>query len=150
VRWAGRVAAAGRLSTEERGLLLQATPRLLAVRLALRGLGYRRTHDLLARRLAAGPLRAEPATARLIAEAVDRAGRHAGPPAGCLARSLTLWWLLRARGLEADLWIGVRRAEAALEAHAWVEHAGLVINDRPDVRTAFSAFERPVAPSGLP
>lgn len=42
----------------------------------------------------------------------------------CLSRSLTLFSLLRARGHMAQLKVGVRRDQAILDAHAWVELDG--------------------------
>lgn len=65
----------------------------------------------------------------------------------CLTRSLYLWWLLRRRGVRSELRIGVRLGDGALEAHAWVEHAGIPVNDRDDVGDTFGAFEDAVSPS---
>ena len=48
----------------------------------------------------------------------ERAGRYV-PGASCLAQSMALVWLLRGRGMDADLRIGVKDA-GAFEAHAWV------------------------------
>lgn len=50
--------------------------------------------------------------------------RYLPIPASCLRESLVLYAMLRRRGAEADLRIGVRREGTALEAHAWVEHPG--------------------------
>jgi hypothetical protein len=65
----------------------------------------------------------------------------------CLTRSLYLWWLLRRRGVRCELRIGVRMTDGALEAHAWVEHGGVPVNDRPDVGDHFPAFDDAVSPS---
>ena len=43
--------------------------------------------------------------------------------------------------------VGVRLTDGALEGHAWVEHAGVPINDRPDVSTDFAPFAEPISPS---
>jgi hypothetical protein len=43
--------------------------------------------------------------------------------------------------------IGVRLSEGKLDAHAWVEHTGIPINDRPDVSTDFAPFAEPVSPN---
>jgi hypothetical protein len=72
--------------------------------------------------------------------------------ANCLQRSVTLWWLLRRRGLTGDLCIGVRRRPGSpsgsrtLDFHAWVEHQGHVLNDARDVRAQFATFGQPIAP----
>ncbi len=39
----------------------------------------------------------------------------------CLTRSLVIYRLLRARGIPCQLRIGLRKAGAALEGHAWTE-----------------------------
>jgi hypothetical protein len=48
----------------------------------------------------------------------ERAGRYV-PGGSCLAQSVALVWLLRGRGMDADLRIGVTGADT-FEAHAWV------------------------------
>ena len=77
---------------------------------------------------------------------VNSAAHHALGPANCLTRSLYLWWLLRRRGIDSPLRIGVRLAEGTFDAHAWVEHDGIPINDRHDVSTDFAPFAKPVSP----
>ncbi len=52
----------------------------------------------------------------------------------CLEQSLTLWLLLRRRGIDADLRLGVQ--PYPFGAHAWVEHRGEPVNESPEfVRT---------------
>lgn len=78
---------------------------------------------------------------------INSAAHHTLGPANCLTRSLYLWWLLQRKGIACQLRIGVRLTGDVLEAHAWVEHAGIPINDRPDVSTNFAPFADPVSPS---
>jgi hypothetical protein len=65
-----------------------------------------------------------------IAWALD-ASTHRIPSFGrgpCLAQALAGQWLLRRRGLPAELCIGVvRRPGEELLAHAWVEIDGMVV-----------------------
>jgi hypothetical protein len=56
----------------------------------------------------------------------------------CLRRSLALHRLLARRGVASRLVIGVRRTEGGLEAHAWIESAGRVLGDRPDVAALYT------------
>ena len=51
----------------------------------------------------------------------------------CLERSLTLWTMLLRRGIASRLCVGARRDAGEFTAHAWVEYAGLVLNDSADV-----------------
>ena len=46
-------------------------------------------------------------------------------PASCLERALVVQRLLRRRGIDAVLQIGVRLKDDLLEAHAWLEHPAL-------------------------
>ena len=49
----------------------------------------------------------------------------AAPVAGrCLVRSLVLLWLLKARGLSAELVVGIRKQAEELRGHAWIAPAG--------------------------
>lgn len=64
-------------------------------------------------------------------------GHHFLRP-NCLPRSLSLWRMLRRRGIAAVVRIGARMSERRLDGHAWVEVGGVVVNDRPDVATQFT------------
>lgn len=136
-----------RLTWAERWLLVQALFLLHLMALALWSVGLRRWQALLTRLTPVGCVPANADVAALIQEGrsmarlVDAAARHGPYPATCLPRSLTLWWLLRRRGIDSCLRIGVRKEAGWLEAHAWVELEGLVLNDDSDVRNRFTAFD---------
>jgi hypothetical protein len=59
----------------------------------------------------------------------------------CLTRSLALARVLARRGVATDVRIGVKTDTGTLEAHAWVEHNGLVLNDRPHRIARYAAFD---------
>ena len=62
--------------------------------------------------------------------------------ARCLGRSLALWFILRRRGIDAEFVIGADAPQRGeLQAHAWVEVAGVPVNDAPDVRKRFGGFD---------
>lgn len=75
-----------------------------------------------------------------VATLVNIAAVYVPFPATCLTRSLLLGWMLRRRGVASALRIGVRLTQGALDAHAWVECAGIPINDRLDVGDEFAPF----------
>jgi hypothetical protein len=142
------------LSWAERGLLAQGLVLLPLMSLALWTLGLRRWQAALGRlapaRISTGKDEATligegRATARL----VDAAARHGPYRASCLPRSLTLLWLLRRRGIDGELRIGVRKVDGQFQAHAWVEYRGAVLNDRADVSQRFSSFDRVIAPAAV-
>jgi hypothetical protein len=76
-----------------------------------------------------------------IGSLVNSAAHHVLPVGNCLTRSLFLQWLLRRRGVNAELRIGVRKEQGQFEAHAWVEYEGRPINDAPDVSKRFAPFD---------
>lgn len=63
--------------------------------------------------------------------------------ANCLDRSLTLWALLRRRGIHAGLQLGARKDQECFDAHAWIELDGVVLNDSDDVRQRYAEFHVP-------
>lgn len=141
-----------RLPAPDRLLFVQALLMVSGTALALRWLGFRRWHaalDRFAARPAPRDLPEAPGRrrqARHLAALVCGASRRALASPSCLHRSLTLWWLLRRQGLPGDLRIGVRTKDRSLEAHAWVEYRGEVLNDRPDVGTTYTPFEQAIEP----
>jgi Transglutaminase-like superfamily len=140
-----------RLSAPERGWFLQALLLLPLIGVLLHFLGLRRGQTLLAR---FAPLKRLPfhrptelrarQQAQGVARVVPAAARHGLYPAKCLPQSLTVWWLLRRQGVASDLRIGVRKEANKLHAHAWVEHAGRILNDHADVSQRFGCFESPI------
>jgi len=127
-------------------VFLAALTLLPAVRVGLQTLGLRLVQSVLARRLrpqlpadADGALRRARRTARLVAVAASYAGGT------CLARSVVLACLLERQGVPAALRIGVRKGENGFEAHAWVEAAGVSLNEEQDVGERYAAFERDFA-----
>lgn len=65
-------------------------------------------------------------------QAVLRAKHFFPIPMLCLPESLAVAELLAERGQPCDLVLGARLTEAGLDAHAWVEQAGIPINSPPD------------------
>lgn len=122
------------LPREERRGFARAWACLLVTDLALFVLPVPRVAALL--RFVPGKPSPALAPARL-AELVEAAGRHHYRRMTCLTRSLALQALLRRQGVEADLRIGVRREDGRLQAHAWVEHAGVPLGEREGVDRTF-------------
>ncbi len=58
----------------------------------------------------------------------------------CLQRSAVTVTLLRRCGIHAEMVIGAQRLP--LRAHAWVEVAGRVVNDKPEVQTEYLIMGR--------
>lgn len=129
-------------------VLLWATVMLPAVGWRLRSQGYKRVHSW-----AQGTSNHHPA---VNSDTTDRPV-HLGKMinfvaskglyrANCLCRSLVLLRLMRKEGLTGDLKIGVPKdcgtgSLSVLEAHAWVEYQGVVINDNADVTSNHAKFD---------
>ena len=58
----------------------------------------------------------------------------------CLQRSAATVRLLRKRGIAAELVTGVQ--QWPFRAHAWVELAGRVVNDKPHITEGFAVIDR--------
>ena len=63
--------------------------------------------------------------------------------ASCLERSLALLWMLRRRGYPVRLKIGLSKKSSGLEAHAWLELGGVVLNDEPGIACRYAASLSP-------
>jgi hypothetical protein len=101
--------------------LVRAALLVPTVALALRTLGYRRV------RWALGRLPARPPGVLSVdgaVRAVQVAAARSPVRSTCLSRSLTLWSLLRSRGFDPSIHLGVARPGGTFEAHAWVECDG--------------------------
>jgi hypothetical protein len=126
-------------------VLLASVVLVPAVQLALQIRGFVWTSHRLAAwsNAPAGPPRVDDARAAAEAVAIVAGRRLVG--ARCLGRSLVLWFLLRRRGIDAELLVGARAAEGAtLPAHAWVEVAGEPVNDIADIGERYSSFGVPL------
>ena len=141
-----------RLNGFERGLVLEAGAGLLATWLGLRLAGFRRWKIALTWLAPSANetthLRA--ASRKQCADAIARmsaaAARNLFFTTNCLEKSLVLWWLLRRRGIAAELRIGARKELERFEAHAWVELDSQVLNDAGEEHRHFVPFEGPITP----
>jgi hypothetical protein len=126
---------------------LEAMAALTAVSGGIRLAGFGRTRSLLTQ------ISPNDLTAHVVADDLDRvvsdlawsvsaAAHHAPFATTCLQRTVTLWWLLRRRGIESDIRIGTTRTNGGMHAHAWLERNGAVLNDDSEVGERFAAFER--------
>jgi transglutaminase superfamily protein len=131
------------LSAPELRLLLAASALLPAMALRLRVEGLSRLRSRV-ERVSGGR---DALSIDRVARLVDIAARHSPVRVGCLPRALALQWLLRRRGIEADLRLGVRKEGDRLDAHAWVEHAGTPLMEAPGVAQRFAPFD-PLAKAG--
>ena len=144
----GKLAKFGALSRADRRIILASAAWLPLFWLGLRVLGLQRFQRMLRRNHATaedGPALEE---IRRMGTLVNIAGRHALCPVTCLSRSLLLGWMLQRRGIASQLRIGVRLVNDNLDAHAWVECAGVPINDDPNIGNQFAPFAAPLPAAG--
>ncbi len=126
-----------RLSAAERSLLLRAMVLLPLTGVALRLVGFRCWQAALAR--------LAPERACVTARMVQAAERHGLGRPNCLRQSIVLWCLLRRQGVAAELRVGGRKQDGRFEAHAWVEHRGVALNDREELRQHYAPFQGSLA-----
>jgi hypothetical protein len=139
--WRRSFTALRAMPWRDRWLLGQAAIGLAAVEVLLACAGFRRCQAVVAR-LPRGPLRVgtdeEARTLAIrVARLVARAARRGPTGSACLAQALVLQGLLRRRGIDAELRIGIAKADARLDAHAWVEVRGHAVSGDGDVPERF-------------
>lgn len=151
--WTTRLDKVRRLSRDERWLLYRSFLLLPAIHVALLTLGYSRLRSALEKMTPLKPVASPPLEteilqkARGIAQIVSIAARHGMYKATCLRRSLLVWWFLRGEGVQSHIRFGVRKRDAQLEAHAWVEYNGIIVNDSTTVREYYLVLQDNLPPT---
>jgi Transglutaminase-like superfamily len=119
---------------------IDAAVSLIVIKLLLITLGFARTLRWYQWRLRHAVVSTDPdpstldASARsIVAAAVVIPGRIE-----CLEQSLALWYLLRRRGVAADLTFGMR--QYPFGAHAWVTYRGEPLNEDREALRHYVAF----------
>jgi hypothetical protein len=114
---------------------------VITVSLKVSGLSATRTR--LTRRISARPPATGPGSmnqAEAVARMVEAAARRHPVPTKCLARSMTLWFLLARMGIESHVRIGVAMLGDVFDAHAWVDLEGCVLLDTPGTVSQYSVM----------
>jgi len=132
------------LERRARGLFLRAAALLPLISSSLRLRGFRKTQAFLQNYLSIPTNQEDPSvpgrvdlTVRMVRAAV----RHSVGHPTCLEESLALWWLLGRQGITSELRIGVRKHDKKFEAHAWVERAGMALNEPESLHEHYAAFD---------
>jgi hypothetical protein len=140
------------LERPAQSLFLRAIVLLPVVSLSLRWRGLHATQAALQRFLSNAKPKQDCSKAgeraTLTAHMLYAADRHGLIHPSCLAKSLTLWWLLERQGIRSDLRIGIRKENEKFEAHAWVERGGAALNEPEEHHHHYVAFD--AAFSSLP
>jgi hypothetical protein len=121
---------------------------LPAISLSLKMRGFRTTQQALQnfsvsreREKRSGQRAPEGERVKLAVRMVSAAARHGLGRSSCLERSLALWWLLRQEGIASSVRIGARKTDGRFEAHAWVEHEGVALNEPQQEHRHYSTFD---------
>jgi len=137
------------LSWPERRQLVVAASLLPPFALALKVFGLARLQRWMYRP-SRRCTRLDPIAVSRIAVAVSVAANNVPIAGSCLTQALLTHWLSCRQGLTSEVRLGVRLAGGVLQAHAWVECAGQVINDRSDIRSEYVAFDGPLPLRSFP
>ncbi len=133
------------LERAAQGIFLRAIVLLPLVTLSLRWRGFRATQAVLQRLHSKANPEHDAAlmskNASMTAHMVNAADRHGLVHPSCLAKSLTLWWLLARQGILSHVRIGIRKEEEKFEAHAWVERDGAALNEPEEHHRHYAAFD---------
>ncbi len=115
---------------------------LAPIQLMLKSRGLKWTAATLAARSDRPLGGSDRALATSMAEAVSLVAGRKVVGALCLGRSLLLWYLLRRRGMDAELVVGAKApVDETWMAHAWVELDSQPVNDDADVRDHYGSFD---------
>ncbi len=128
-----------RLPSDSKLFVLRSVWSLAITYAALELFGFKRLLDHI-RRIALGT-RADshsPDKVRTWTLLFSAVARRMPLPLKCLGRSVALCWILRLRGVDARVHIGVRKEHDELNAHAWVQFGDCVINDAEDVSNRYT------------
>jgi hypothetical protein len=120
-------------------LVLSAYMRLIYFDAHLAGGNFAALHELV-RRYPLSASRPKQDDVKRICSAVDMACIWYWKEVLCLHRSAATTCLLRRRGIPAQMVVGVQ--QLPFNAHAWVEVAGVVVNDRPYTSEIYSELDR--------
>jgi hypothetical protein len=131
----GRLAAWRALSGADQRRLLGLVCGLPVVETTLQCIGAQRTASWLSRAIKPKAIH-PPAVAELqqadrLAHLAAIAGRRGILQAHCLSQAMLVRALLRRRGLDAVLQVGVRKDSGQFDAHAWVELDGQTLAQAP-------------------
>lgn len=138
-----RLVRFARLAAWERRVLLRALLLLPVSAVRIRRLGVRAALGgpaVLARRCM--PDADAQTIAQRVATLVHIAARQGPFRASCLPISVTVHRLLSERGIASDVRVGVRKAGARLEAHAWVERGGHALHDLERMHERYAPIAR--------
>ena len=113
---------------------------LLAFDLLLKFRGFESLINRVESWPTAKPLTTDRETCRRVRAMVDRAQMYYPKKAMCLQHSAVVTYLLRRRGVPAEMVLTAQ--EFPLKAHAWAEVEGEVVNDSPQVKTKYRELKR--------
>lgn len=108
---------------------------LLAFDLLLKLAGFQSLIKRVERWPTAQPQTRDSEICRRVRGMVDRAQMYYPKKVMCLQHSAVVTCLLRRRGVPAEMVLGAQHFPA--KAHAWVEVAGIVVNENQSVRTKY-------------
>ena len=143
------------LTYEEWLLLVTALVLLPLIAVALHLTGFRRTHQLMSLFSGKGspetPRQETPLpNAGQVARMVTVAANYGPYRANCMKKSMLIWWLLKRRAIHTEIRIGICKHPSELQAHAWVEFDGKVLNDRQNIAEQFTPFGSLLFPESIP
>jgi hypothetical protein len=129
------------LSWTDRGLAGRAWVLLFLAATGLRMMGFRRTQAAVGSIEPDAHGRRDLTEAMVVARIVHAAANHHVLQPNCLVRSMVLVRMLRLRGLDAELRIGVATPHGRFAAHAWVEHAGVALAEPSPPSGSYGPFD---------
>lgn len=131
-----------KLNFSEKLLLFELSTILILVRFFIKFFGFNITHKLL-KKIPLFPIKKEYSDKyfKKICQFTKASSAYLPINTKCLEESISICFILKVRGIDSYLKIGVKKGIDQLNAHAWVEVEDNIINGSSEGDNSFSAFD---------
>ncbi len=131
-----------KLNFSEKLIIIESSIILLIVRFLIKIFGFKTTHYILNKlTLFSVKVKNEKLFIKKAGNLIKGASKVLPIKTTCVEDSITLWLMLKNRGIDSYLKIGVNQNTDKLDAHAWVEIDGYVISETESINKPFSGFK---------
>ncbi|MGH7884515.1 MAG: lasso peptide biosynthesis B2 protein [Thermodesulfobacteriota bacterium] len=129
------------LRIEKKLIVIESSIILCIVKLLIKIIGLNATYNIL-KKLPSLPVKEKISTIYIesLWSLVLATSRSLPIKTKCIEESISLWLILRTRGIKSHLKIGIHNSDN-FKAHAWVETYGKSIGKSEDIDINFSAFD---------
>lgn len=132
----------GNLQIKQKLIVIESSAILFIIKLLIKIVGLNRTYKML-RILPSLPAKKKISTVYIenLWRLVFATSKTLPFKTKCIEESITLWIILKTRGIKSHLKIGVNKKSSEFCAHAWIEVDGKPVGNSEDIYNNFSEFD---------